>query len=528
MRGRGIAVIDVAQTVCVCFDYAPVLRANSGCAFINCDDRCELTVGQPEGSLRRTKLNAITGSEFALLGAEDLNSRKPLRRVIKAPAIIQHHREPPSVRVRTLNHCVSALLYLHPPAAARETHDIADLVVSGVAALRASQIAIHQDRVRYFQRIDQTAFLQRLPDNSVKFPPFLIGRAYHQHTFASRRSGGVFLGDGHVPPGGLRDLLDSPCAVQDTDRLGDLAIRCVINRLAQSRIALAANHVEPGDSHSGLLHLMERPSRLDRVMLALVTDEDDPRNAYVASLMQKTIDLPGPEHARLVNNPQLLAMCLLERVFDEARNGAGGDGRLGERIDGACGRREAMHGIATLLGELANGADRRGLGRAGPALDRGDPIGGRQRYFGRFRLIVKQPSLRGPGTHLRNACDTLRTVLATAHQVEILAFEGDHPGRGIGALRRADFGIYPDQIAGAFPQIRRAPDLLKIGFAHNMLERRRLQRAAVDYRLAFAVVRNAVVERIFDSAVLGHGWRIGDRPLQFDSIVARAFAPFGP
>ncbi len=134
----------------------------------NRDDRGELTVGEPEGLLRSTKLNAITGSEFALLGAEDLNSRKPLRRVIKAPAIIQNHRESPSVRVCALNHCVSALLYLHPPAAARETHDIADLVVSGVAALRAGQVAIHQDRVRYFQRIDQTVFLQRLPDNSIK------------------------------------------------------------------------------------------------------------------------------------------------------------------------------------------------------------------------------------------------------------------------------------------------------------------------------------------------------------------------
>src|SRR5216683_467562 len=307
MRGRGIAVIDVAQTVCVCFDYAPVLRANSGRAFINCDNRCELTVGQFQGSLRRTKLNAITGSEFALLGAEDLNSRKPLRRVIKAPAIIQHHRESPSVRVRALNHRVSAFLYLHPPAAARETHDIADLVVLSVAALRAGHIAIHQDRVRYFGRIDQTAFLQRLPDNSIKLSPLLVGRAYHQHTFACRRSGGVFPGDGHVPPGGIRDFLDSPCAVQDTDRLGDLSIRRVINGLAQFGIALAANHVEPGDSHSGLLHLMERPSRLDRMMLALVTAEDDARNACVASLMQKTIDLSGPEQAGLINDPKLLA-----------------------------------------------------------------------------------------------------------------------------------------------------------------------------------------------------------------------------
>lgn len=110
---------------------------------VDCDDGCELTVGELEGSLGGTKLNAITGGEFALLGAEDLNSRKPLRRVIKGPAIVQHHREPPGIGVRALNHSVSAPLYVHLPAAARETHDVADLVVSGVTALRAGQIAIH-------------------------------------------------------------------------------------------------------------------------------------------------------------------------------------------------------------------------------------------------------------------------------------------------------------------------------------------------------------------------------------------------
>src|SRR5260370_10322335 len=123
-----------------------------------------------------------------------------------------------------------------------------------------------------------------------------------------------------------------------------------MTRLAQRGIRLAAKGVARGASHPRLLDLMERPSRLDRMMLPLVTDEDDARNACVASLMQKTIDLPGPEQARLVNNPKLLTVCLLERVFDEARNGAG--------------------------------ADRRSLCRAGPAPDGGNPTVPRHRHFG--------------------------------------------------------------------------------------------------------------------------------------------------
>lgn len=82
---------------------------------------------------------------------------------------------------------------------------------------------------------------------------------------------------------------------QDADRLGNLSVRGVTNRLAQFGIALAANHVEPGDSHSGLLHLMERPSRFNRVMLALIADENDPRNACVASPVQQRVNLPRTE-----------------------------------------------------------------------------------------------------------------------------------------------------------------------------------------------------------------------------------------
>ena len=39
---------------------------------------------------------------------------------------------------------------------------------------------------------------------------------------------------------------------------------------------LAADGIEPGDQHSRLLHLIDGPSRFDRMMLALVADEDDP------------------------------------------------------------------------------------------------------------------------------------------------------------------------------------------------------------------------------------------------------------
>src|SRR5216683_2272339 len=165
-----------------------------------------------------------------------------------------------------------------------------------------------------------------------------------------------------------------------------------------------------------------------------------------------------------------------------------------------------MYGIATLLSELANGADRPSLCRASPTLDRSDPIGGRQRHFGRLDLIGKEPSLRGPRAHTLGACDVLRTALALAQPVEIFAFESEHFGRGVAAPRRADFGIDSDQSAGAFPRIRRAPDLLKIGSAHRMLERHSLQCATVDYGRTFAPFGP---QALFIATVLGAPGSVG-------------------
>jgi hypothetical protein len=46
------------------------------------------------------------------------------------------------------------------------------------------------------------------------------------------------------------------------------------------RVALTADGVETSDKHSRFLHLEDRPSRFDRVMLALVADEDEARRLH--------------------------------------------------------------------------------------------------------------------------------------------------------------------------------------------------------------------------------------------------------
>ena len=59
------------------------------------------------------------------------------------------------------------------------------------------------------------------------------------------------------------------------------------------------------DRHSGFLHLIDWPPCLDRMVLALVADENDALDALLASLVEEPVDLPGGEQARLINDPNL-------------------------------------------------------------------------------------------------------------------------------------------------------------------------------------------------------------------------------
>ena len=62
-------------------------------------------------------------------------------------------------------------------------------------------------------------------------------------------------------------------------------------------IELATNRVQASDQHSRLLHLIDRPSRFDGVMLALVAHENDPLDAFLACFVEEAVDLPGGEQA---------------------------------------------------------------------------------------------------------------------------------------------------------------------------------------------------------------------------------------
>src|SRR6266481_2214210 len=86
------------------------------------------------------------------------------------------------------------------------------------------------------------------------------------------------------------DFADIAATLKDRKRLRDLALRRERYGFAKLLITLSANRVQAGNQHPHLLHLEDRPSSFDGVMLALVADEDDPLDAFLACFMEDPID----------------------------------------------------------------------------------------------------------------------------------------------------------------------------------------------------------------------------------------------
>ena len=152
-------------------------------------------------------------------------------------------------------------------------------------------------------RTNVTAFDHLGADRSVQFLPLLVCRADDQNSLPGLMGSNVLARNLFTALFDVADFPDVAAAVKNRERLRDFASGGERHRFAELRIALAANGIEPGDQHSGLLHLIDGPSRFDRMMLALVAHKDNPLYALLASLAEKPVNLARGEQARLVDDP---------------------------------------------------------------------------------------------------------------------------------------------------------------------------------------------------------------------------------
>ena len=140
------------------------------------------------------------------------------------------------------------------------------------------------------------------------FAPFFVRRADDQHALARLMGGRVLARDLFPALFGVGDFADVAAAFKDRSDSAISPLAASVDGFAEFQVALAADGVQPGNGHSRLLHLIDGPSRFDRMMLALVADEDDPLDAFLACLVEEPVDLPGREQARFVNNPDLFRL----------------------------------------------------------------------------------------------------------------------------------------------------------------------------------------------------------------------------
>ena len=91
--------------------------------------------------------------------------------------------------------------------------------------------------------------------------------------------------------------------------------------------------------------------------------------------MQKPVDLARGEQTRFVNDPERACRHIgSSAIFKQRGDGARGDSGRFEFAHAASSRTKTLDPVAAPRGELAQRADRGGLGGPGPALDANHPV----------------------------------------------------------------------------------------------------------------------------------------------------------
>ena len=150
---------------------------------------------------------------------------------------------------------------------------------------------------------DMGTLLQEIANGGIQLPALVVGRTDDQYALSGLVRGDVFMGDGFISHLRFLDLADAVMLLEERERAIDLSFGRKLHCFAKHRVPLAANRVQPRYRHTGLLHLVDGSSRLDRMVLMLVADEDDPLDPGFAGLVKKAVDLARRKQARLIDDP---------------------------------------------------------------------------------------------------------------------------------------------------------------------------------------------------------------------------------
>jgi hypothetical protein len=109
-------------------------------------------------------------------------------------------------------------------------------------------------------------------DGAIEFRAGLVVRRDDKGSF---RLLGVGLRDGFNACVVVRDLMHAALLIELGDRVVDFAARELLDGFFQCRIFLPDDFIQARRLHSGLLQLLVRPARIDRLVLAYIADQND-------------------------------------------------------------------------------------------------------------------------------------------------------------------------------------------------------------------------------------------------------------
>ena len=160
-----------------------------------------------------------------------------------------------------------------------------------------------------------------------------------------------------------------PCASRLRDGLADFAAGEVFNDGLEGRILLAHDVVEARGLDAGLLKLLIRSARVDRLVLTDIADEQDA--VFGSETLEEVVHLPRAGETRFVEHIEAPAFVRFGVGSGEmALQCAGRHAGLRQLLGRPRGRRESFDRIPFALGGVPNGRERRRLAGAGDTFER--------------------------------------------------------------------------------------------------------------------------------------------------------------
>jgi hypothetical protein len=153
-------------------------------------------------------------------------------------------------------------------APAAVANRVAWLISGDLSALLFSQVHRDQNSCDIVLFPEQVSNFEASADGLVERAAIVVGGTYHQCTVAGVVASNIFMRDLPITFLRVGDRNNTPLLIEQGSSLNHLFRGGQGDGLAQLGIALAADGLQSGGGHAGLLQLQDRPPGFDRVVLA--------------------------------------------------------------------------------------------------------------------------------------------------------------------------------------------------------------------------------------------------------------------